>query len=249
MIRIVFIALLFCHLMLCSVGQIVNIEERRSVNDTALFSGQLGLALSYTKTTTELLQGSGDLRIIYAPAKNNISFFSQFNQVSADEKDYLNNAFFHIRHNYSLTDKITSELFLQYQYDKQKKISSRFLAGAGPRFEIINNDNISLYAASLVMYQDETLTDNSRNTEVRISAYISFQMKVNDILSFRHITYFQPLITGFGDYRLATEDWIEVTLTDAFSLKITSDINYDTDPAQGVPNLFYLTKTGAVYKF
>ncbi len=230
-------------------GQIVNIEEKRILSDSNGFRGAISLAINYNKTTSKLLQGNAQTTLAYVLNKNRWMFFGYINQVSADAKDYLNNAYAHIRYNRLLNSWLVLESFVQYQYDKQKKILYRFLGGTGLRAELLKEENYLLSTGFTPMLEKEILLDNTEEQAFRLSTYLSFYFKIKPFFTFRHITYFQPRLDDFEDYRISSENMLEFLITRNFSFQFSTYLQYDTTPAPDVPDLFLSTSSGILIKF
>lgn len=243
--------LVFVAACLPAKAQVVNIEKERKDKDAKPLIGFADLSLNYYKTNTSLWEAKNKLQLQYFRTKSTYLLFNQFSQVKADEKSYLNDGFLHVRYNYQISESpITAELFGQYQFNRIKKIRERYLVGAGPRIRLIDTTNLRSYIGPMLMYEYEVLTENEGiNNDWRLSMYASFQFKISEIISFNHITYYQPKVKHFSDYRISSESTMNFKLTEHLSFKVLFNISYDTNPAQDVNKLFYTLSNGLSLKF
>ena len=232
-------------------AQVVNIEKKRISEDNNGFSGQIDLSVGFTKTESELLQGKNNIRLQYKHNKHKILLFNYISLIKVDDKKLINDGFQHIRYNYKLEDQpLTLEVFTQHQYNTVKALKRRFLAGAGPRIHVVDNDTVSFHFAPLVMYENETLTDDSTFTEaIRLSLYLAFNWHVTSTLSFNHITYYQPQINDFDDYRISSESNFKFLITEKLAFKLAFNYTFDSRPPVGIKQTFYSITNAISYSF
>jgi len=177
--------------------------------------------------------------------KNDLKF------LKIEGEDFSNSGITHIRHNYSLNDRIAWETFGQGQYNKVSKINFRGLLGVGPRFKLSNSEKYKFYLGTLIMYEQEELLDDVTPVQrgLRGSTYLSFSLYPNDRVTMISTTYFQPLLKDFGDHRLSSQSSLIVDMFRNVAIKISYTFIYDETPAVGIPNSQYDFATGVVYSF
>lgn len=247
-ILIIFSFFIFCNI---TNAQVVNIEKKRSGEKDQGFSGSIDLSFGLTETESQLIQGQNNIKLQYKKKKNTLLLFNNLSLVKTDEIKLINDGFQHIRYNYGF-EKIPAswEVFAQHQYNTVKLLKRRVLTGTGPRFNIINNDTISLFFGPLVMYENEILTDDSTTFETfRMSNYISFAMNISELLSFNHITYYQPDLKNFDDYRISSETTFKLHFSDKLAFSLVFDYSYDSNPPINIGKTFYTISNTITYKF
>ena len=153
----------------------------------------------------------------------------------AGSQDFENQAFLHFRYNKSINNWLVGEAFTQVQQNKVLNVRFRYLAGAGPRFEVIKKKNITLNIGTLYMYEYEQPIGDSLGTWVknRISSYLALNFKINKTTTFSCTTYYQPNLANVADYRILGQYKLLISITKKFSLKAESNIIYDTQPVAG----------------
>ena len=108
-----------------------------------------------------------------------------------------------------MSDIVQLELFTQFDYNKDRLLLDRELAGTGIRLKIITNEDIKIRYGLGYMYENEeydlpAISIHGRNTSAnRISSYVTFDISIQNNLSFFSVTYFQPDITKFNDYKFS----------------------------------------------
>lgn len=245
-----FVLLIFILFSISSYSQILNVESLRKVTDTVGWSGSVALDFNLTRSVNDFFIISNDIHVQYKLTKHLFLFKNQLRFVKIEGDDFSNNGITHFRYNYKWKPRIVLEALVQGQYNKISKIDSRYLVGLGPRFKLSNLKNYKFYLGTLVMYEHEKLTDGNDPTEdLRGSTYFSCSLYPNDVFSFISTTYYQPLLSKFSDYRIASESSLGIKAFKNFIFKVTYLFTYDTEPAEGIQNSQYQFTTGILYSF
>ncbi len=240
----------FLFFSISSYSQILNVESLRKVTDTVGWSGSVALDFTFARSVNDFFIVANDIHIQYKLTKHLFLLKNQLRFVKIEGENFSNNGITHLRYNYKWKPKIALEAFVQGQYNKVSKIDLRLLAGLGPRFKLSKLENYKFYLGTLVMYEHEKLTDGSvTSRDFRGSSYFSFSMYPNDIFSFISTTYYQPLLSKFNDYRIASESSVGIKAFKNFIFKITYLFTYDSEPALDIQNSQYRFATGILYSF
>ena len=144
------------------------------------------------------------------------------------------------------------EAFLQAQYDAISEIDFRGLAGLGPRFKLYGNDKYRFYLGTLVMYEYEkasNIVEDRIQKDVRGSTYFSCSLYPTDNLAIISTSYYQPKLSSFKDFRLASETSIVFKIFETLAFKATFTYNYDAFPVETIPKTQYEFKNGLLYAF
>ncbi len=233
-----------------SFSQIVNVEKKRKQKKG--FQTTIGLDFNIKESGTRILELKNNIDIQYSNKAHNIILLNDIKLLSVDDGSLINNGFQHLRYNYTIKDSsfLTFELFGQHQYNEQKLLKKRIIAGGGPRFRILQNDNISWYFAPLVMYEYEQLSD-SLNTEInlfRLDSYTNFRANLSKLVSFNLITYYQPDFGNFSDFRVSGETGIRFHINKYLSFGVNYAFDYDNDPPDDIQNTFWYFKNTLILK-
>jgi len=140
--------------------------------------------------------------------------------------------------------------FLQGQYNKVSLIDFRGLVGAGPRFKLSTSEKYKFYLGTLVMYEQEELSDGSSiQRNVRGSSYLSFSLYPTDRLTIVSTTYYQPRFSDLSDFRISSQSSLAVDVIKNTAFTINYTFTYDDTPALGIPSSQYSFTTGLAYSF
>jgi len=241
----------------CSYSQVINIEKKRFSSNEKKLQGNIDLSLNFIKSTKDIIQGKNNLKLQYYKDKTTYLFFNDITIMRVDTLSYLNSGFQHLRYNYDFSNNwLIAEAFTQIQYNKVQKLQRRFLWGTGARYRIVDTTNVSLFVGTSAMYEFELLLDNSEGNSgsnafdaFRGNIYLSLNFNIKENLRFGHITYYQPALSYFSDYRLSSETSMRIKISTKLTYKVSFNFSYDSDPPDEVQNLFYSLNNGISYIF
>jgi len=234
-----------------SVAQLINIEAKRKANQEGL-QGFLSLSAGMQKSTINVISAENIVQLQYQRKQNTFLFVNNIAYMKVDSSSIINNGYQHFRHNYALGNgAVTSEAFVQNQYNSVRLLKNRFISGIGPRFRLYNKpDTFSIYLSSILMYEYEILTDDSTVTNLlRGDVILAIRFLKPRKFGITHTTYYQPDLMNMKDFRLSSETGLELFLSEKFSLKISVELAYDSDPPLGIPKLFHSLKNSLKYSF
>jgi hypothetical protein len=223
-------------------SQLVNIESQRVQTDTIRFVISGDLSYSSQKTNEEKFSVFGASFTSQLKTKSLKDIFLLL--VSADyskinDYDLSNSLLMHYRYNRKISNFIRLEAFVQYQNNKLIGVDYRELIGFGPRIKITRKEDLKLYYGLLYMYENEkTITENniiSYSSLNRISTYLSASIKIaHDIAELTTVTYYQPSITDYNNYRLNNQSSLVFSITPHIKFTNTVTILYDDSPPIGI---------------
>lgn len=246
-------SLIFIILILASLStnsQILNVESLRKVTDTSGWSGSASVNFSLRRSTNDFFTIYSDAHIQYKMNKHLILFKNVIYFQKIEEESFTNSGVSHIRYNYRFHKRISWEFFIQGQYNKVSLIDFRGLVGTGPRFKLTSSEKYKFYLGTLVMYEQEELSDGTNiQRNIRGSSYLSFSLYPTDKLTIVSTTYYQPRFSDLGDFRISSQSSLAVDLIKNIALSINYNFTYDKTPAIGIPNSEYSFTTGLAYTF
>lgn len=229
--------LLFINLLLNSYGQIINIEEKRYKDAEEGLRGNIDLNFKFTQNTNSIWQVSNNISLLYRRKKLTHLFLNNITLVRSNQSDLVNYGYAHYRivHELSREQFINWESYGQIQYNSVQKIKQRILVGTGLRFKIVNTDSLQFNFGWSLMYEYEETTIPEYSSLIRNSNYLSLNWKISKLWEFKTITYYQPSIGDFSDFRISNESTISHKLTKSFSIVGSVNILYDSQPPLDVP--------------
>lgn len=233
-------------------GQVVNIEKKRK-NGKDGFQGIIGLGFQLLDNGKKVMQFTNNIDLQYKMGAHTFLLINDLSLMTIDDESIVNSGFQHLRYNYTVKDSsfLTLEVLGQHQYNPIKLLSQRLIAGFGPRFRLINTEKIMFYLGSPVLYEYEKLSDiNTSITElIRLDMYASISWQVTKHLKLNSITYYQPDITRFVDYRISSETIFSFKITDKLAFNTGFEATYDSEPPDDIQKLFYYWRNKLSYSF
>lgn len=268
-ILVLFLLIGFLH---NSFAQLVNIENKRKGQKEGV-QGLIGLSIDLKQNTKSIVQLKNSLALQYKRKSNTLLLFNELSFLHADtvmrlhsDNALINSGFQHLRYNYSFENKwLTGELFVQHQSNRVKLLERRFITGGGPRIRLAGNDTTKyyFYLAPLLMYEkenlydpDDDIVDKDEITNVfKGDFYVSGGYQFNNIFSIMHVTYYQPDLSNWNDFRISSDTSFKIKVTNKLALNISASLDYDSKPPldragnEKIPKLFYSLHNKISYSF
>lgn len=250
MLRHLFFALVFLS-AIAAQAQVVNTETKRILDGKDGWNGHIDFGFALTENTRSILQGSSQVVAQYQKKGSTLLLVNDLRLLKVDKEDLQNRGYQHVRYSYEVIPRyLIPEAFAQVQYDQVWLLDMRFLAGAGPRFQLFKNDTARAFAGALVMYEYEKVDGGADyNRDFRLSTYLSGSYRWQKHLGLDHITYFQPRLDDFKDLRISTETSFRVDITRHLGLKLGFTLNYDARPPESLPKRIYSLTNSISYVF
>lgn len=172
-----------------------------------------------------------------------------------DGKQFSNELITHLRNVEALDDWLQLEAFIQFDYNRKRKLVSRELIGAGLRYKILTNENLRLRLGTAYFFEaeqydlEENASHDKHTYSHRLSSYITFEIDLKNDVKFLSVSYFQPDLNDFADYRMISENSIILNLSKLFDFNIKFNLRYDATPPDEIKDLDTITKFGLTFKF
>ncbi len=259
--KVIFIFLFFPIFL---QAQIVNIEKLRTdslSNKTWAFEAEFSFGVQ-KNSAGQSLNGTGELRTDYFfNQKNKLLFLGSFgvnrfkeHNNNNESIEIENSQFIHLRYNRKINQWLTWEAFSQGQINEVELVKLRWLIGTGPRFKLLKNKKALIYLGTLYMFEwlDEEVAitnDVIHYRDHRFSNYLSIFYNINKNVSFSHVSYYQPLIRSFKDFRLASETGLEFSISEKLSWTTYFQMIYDSRPPTSTVTFRYQVNNGLVLSF
>lgn len=165
-------------------------------------------------------------------------------------KQFSNDFFSHLRNVESLNDWLQFEAFLQFDYNRKRKLLSRELAGAGLRYKVFTSDIIRVRTGTSYFFEaeqydlsDEDIHDRDL-TAHRLSSYLTIETDFNDKVGFLSVSYYQPNLEYFSDLKLISENSLIIKISELLRFNVNYNLRYDAIPPDGIKDLDTITKVG-----
>lgn len=249
---LLFIPLIFS---LASTYAQVNMEKFRQDADTTGFAGNLDL-------DGTAITGNSDFQFISIGGRLNYNYGDDYTFLVLDAgfgwqdgESFSNNALAHLRHVVTLGEFLQLEGFAQFDYNKKRLLLSRELIGAGLRYRIYEDNYFKLRLGTAYMYEIENydLPPNSVHKKEprvsRLSSYLTFEIELQENLKFLSVSYYQPVVSNFDDFKLISENALVVDLGKVVDLNVKFNLRYDNKPPDTIKKTDTISKVGLSFKF
>ncbi len=248
-ILVVLIVILSSQLL---IGQVVNIEKKRK-KDAEGFQGRIELGFHFIDNGKKIMQFTNDIDLQYKKGAHTILLLNNLSLMTVDDENLVNSGFQHLRYNYTVKDSsfLTLELLGQHQYNPIKLLAQRFIAGAGPRFRLVNKEKVALVIGAPVLYEYERLSDSTETVTRlwRLDGYVAFRWQINKNFRIGTISYYQPAFEDFSDYRISSETEFSFKISDKLEFVTGFEATYDSQPPLEIQQLFYYWRNKLSYSF
>lgn len=251
-----FLILLILTAALTNLGLAqINTERYRLDSDSIGFTGIADIEIT-------AITGNTNLQFINLGGRVNYNWGASYTFLVADAgfgwdegKRIFDQALLHLRHVHSISDFIQVEAFAQADFNKSRLLTDRGLIGGGLRLRILRTDNIKLRIAASYFYEYEQydLPENSIHGNNlfanRISTYFTFEYEIKNDIKLVSITYLQPQIGKWEDFRILSDNSLIVGLSSFVDVKTSFTLRYDSKPPETIKDTDTFTKFGFTFKF
>jgi hypothetical protein len=252
--KIKLIISIFTILTLNSIAQI-NTERYRLDSDSIGLSGIADIELT-------AITGNTDFQIIHLGGRLNYNWGDSYTFLVADGgfgwdegERIFDQALLHLRHVQSISELIQAEAFTQIDFNKNRLLTERELIGGGLRFRILKLNEFKLRLGTSYFYEHERYdvpagsVHGSNLFANRFSTYLTLEYEIKDDVKLMMITYFQPQIGKWNDYRIISDNSLIVGLSSVVDLKVSFNLRYDSEPPETIKSTDTFSRFGFSFKF
>ena len=233
----------------------VNTEQYRKDSVKLGFTGNLNFeAVAITGNTDfQLLDIGGRLNYNYGDDYTFLVLDAGYGWESGDP--FVGQLFAHLRHVITPSDFYQFELFTQYDNNKKRLLLNRELMGGGIRLRLLTGDDFKFRFAVAYMFEAEDYdlpasSNHGNSTKAhRMSSYLTFNYDLQENLSFVSVTYYQPKLDSWDDYKIVSENALNIDAGKLVDLYIKFNVRYDSFPPDGIKKTDTTTKMGISFKF
>lgn len=223
-------------------GAQVNAEAIRSelAKDTVLATLDANILTRFGNTQGTIFGGGASGAIV---KRRHLAFARvQGDYVTNFGVTAVSRAFAHVRYNYTLTEQLAMEAYGQLQSDQFRRLGLRQVAGLGPRFEVVHQNDLEVFAATSFMLENELLLAyDDPDTGVRIaprredlyyrsSSYVGINYVIDAKSQITAVAYLQPRFDRPEDFRVLYEGVAVLGITKLLAVKLSVTFRYDNEP-------------------
>jgi putative salt-induced outer membrane protein YdiY len=212
-------------------------------------SGNFDLGLNFTKNTENTFQFNNVFLVKYKKGKSNFSLGNNISFISkTGEDDLLNKGTQDFK--YALdAKKLDANITLQHMYDISRSVKNRYTSGLGVSYNFTDEDNRKIGVGLSAIREKEIPMEGENILQNRLSSNFDLMIKLNKNVTISTTNHYQPNIKQVGDFRWKTNIAFRVNLSPHFLLSINSTFNYDSVPAEGIPETDYQLINSISYTF
>lgn len=232
-------------------AQVLNVERVRSDSDTTGWVGELGFDFSLNKYNDRVIKTGGQANAAYFSDLHQYLLITSLDLVNVDGNSLVSNGYLHLRSTFLRKERLSPELFTQYQYNNNLGLRNRILAGTGIRYTFLDRPNLSGRFSTGVMFEHEEwgLGDDEtvENNLIKSTSNLVIRGQLNPQTSLTMIGYYQARPDRFFEPRATSENQLNMRITRNLTFRVSFTMTYDVDPVIDVPNLTYELKNGLVF--
>lgn len=252
-LRIIFLSILFLSPL--SIMAIVNMDglhfdQKENTSSAALELTASGSSGNQNSTKTSL---NGQYNWIENKAINLAVVGYQYGENNNVRN--INKAFFHYRYIFQMNETLDLEIFGQIEKNEFTRLSYRGLVGSGVRYAIAKSNEHRGFLGLGGFYSSEKtevtagLTDDGVENFARANFYLLSKYKINSTLNLSNVIYYQPRLSDVSDYRALFESKLDFKIVKNLSLRLSLDVEHDSQPSQTIKSTDVSYMTGLAFKF
>ncbi|MDA7728827.1 DUF481 domain-containing protein [Flavobacteriales bacterium] len=213
------------------------------------WSGNFDLGLNFTKNIESTLQFNNIFLLNYNKnashfiINNNIAFISK-----TGEKELLNKGTQDFKYAFR-KKKIDANFTCQHFYDISRLVKNRFTSGLGLSYRLYDIESKKLALGLSALREKEIHIEGEYKLQNRLSGNLDFMLKLNKNISISTTNNYQPNIETAGDFRWKTNLDFRIHLSSQFLLSLAATYNYDSVPAENLPESDYQLINSVSYTF
>ena len=179
----------------------------------------------------------------------------QYQRGTKSQKKFINKGFIHLRSIRRLSDNFSGEVFVQKEFDDFILLRDRQLIGLGLRTSIFQadstNQKVRLSLGNGAMWEKEKLstTPISLTKIIRSTNYLSLQTRLNDLVNFNFVGYYQASLERWRDYRVLVQSSLGFNLTKSFMFQTNFNLRFDNEPPGSIKKCDLELTNGVKFSF
>lgn len=176
--------------------------------------------------------------------------YARFNGATTVSKSFI-----HLRYELHLLSWLSHEVYVQQQQDKFQRLLLRELVGTGPRFVLVDEEDLKIALGASTMFEYERIAvaagapDEPMTFAHRFSSYLTSTWKPDSRVAATSTVYVQPRWDAFDDTRVLFETAVSTAIAKRLALKFLATVRYDSAPPTTVRTTDAEVKNAIVLKF
>ncbi len=234
-----------------SAMAVINAEDSVLSSDKEGLGGNIGLSVNGNSGNSEKVNADINGKLIWRHGAHTELLLGGFNYGQSRGTRNSNKSFIHLRHRYALDPSWDLEAFGQAQQNEFSSLKLRTLFGGGVRWSLYEEKVWVLHIGLGSFYEREQLSTGHvpKTTLWRINSYAALNYAIKDGIYFHNTIYYQPAWKDRADFRLHDDAALNISITDRIDLKLSLQLEHDSQPPAGVKGTDIYYKTGLEVHF
>jgi hypothetical protein len=249
---------------LFATAQIINIDkiDTAAYQKKAVWYGKIALGMEVDKEKSTLFDGSNFVDVLLQKNKELFIASSSDRFTYDGSTSFLNTGYAHLRWRHDYQAKLQPETFVQVQWDENRGMLHRYVAGGNLRYNFWHKHEWELAIAAGVIYEDElwdySAVDSAKiplnpvnqvSRKIRSNSYIKWEGSTTKTSKIAVILFYQAPFNDFLQPRVSININFNVEVTKHFLLGILYNGLYDAKPVVPIFKFYYSFANTLVYKF
>jgi len=237
-------------------AQVLNVESLRSRAGTdtlETWQGETAFDVSISQANNRIFRLGNQTNASYFTGTDRYLFFTNVELINVDGSSVISNGHFHLRVTFREREKISPEVFAQFQYDDNRGLKQRVLNGAGIRYTFLDREYIrgSFVTGAMFEYEKWGLGDDEEveTNFLKSTSSLVIRGQLNPQTQLLLIGYYQARPDKFFSPRVTSENQLNLRMTDRLTFRVNFTLTYDTEPVIDTPKLIYNLRNGIVFTF
>lgn len=256
--RNLFFTLIGCFVSFMSMAQVLD-ADRADDSDTLKKKVNciIGISGSADKQKKNLVDGSTVVDFTYLLPQKHLLIFKGNSDFTTNGNEFLQNSgYLHLRYRDNDTKFLSTEYFMQYQWNGLLGMKSRNLVGSNLRWMVLDKSyKNDLFLGLGIMYENEnwnykgvksisdySLYNDTTVQKARINQYVKCAFVINDNIDFVLTNFIQSDIKDLLAPRVSTNAAINFKMLKHIGLSINLESMYDFKPVVPIDNFIYSLK-------
>ncbi|MFH2051463.1 MAG: DUF481 domain-containing protein [bacterium] len=232
-----------------AASPILNTLQLEQAGDPG-WSGALEGMMRAGGGNSEKFQAEAGGRLQWATGRHRLRLISSGSYEEVSRVETSREVAAHVRHNYDLGTGLATVAFAQIQHNPFQRLQSRWLLGAGMRWNILKDGRSRLAAGATPMLEIERIEDQpGQSGRGRLSTFLIAELALKPGVVCQASGFYQPLFSDFGRVRAVGNLGITFSLSGSLSLKTGAAIEHNSEPPAGVKQTDWSTYTGLGWTF
>ena len=236
------------------VHAIVNMDDIHFKQHREDLSGSISLQASQRSGNTQSSNVSFSNQLQWNSAQHINLLVLGYEYGETNDTRSQNSSFIHGRHVRNYSEHVDYEFFSQLEKNEFTRLNYRGLIGAGLRLMVGDSENHTAYLGIGGFHEEEKTQDvNSEQEKTtrtgRWNVYLMSRYNIADHMKFSNTLYWQPSMSDTADRRSLFISNLSIRTTRQFSVQISFEVSYDSEPPTGVEKRDSQLKTGLQYSF